>query len=513
MDHVKMFTEEYGPLAVQVSKQTGIAPSVILAQWGMETEYGRKVPGQFNFGNIKDLSGAGTEAVDNKTKTKDRYLNFESPEAFADYYAHLLKRLYPKALNTGTDVEKLAEGLRSGVIGSYAQDENYEKVLKGAHQLTSRFFSDPKELPTVRPPTQAEEIAAEREVAGESPTPTSAAGSTTPSGLLGAAFGAAVSGPLQAAFRPEYAEEPPNLSSLKKQAQILEAEYRKSTPDLQQAQRELQRPVLGQQATAPKSIIELPTTRDIVVPSRSAMDQVLQGTIDPETGTTGRQRQGYNEITSFQKLQREQQEQALREARARGLAPDIGESARLKFGTPGTTPSGLIVKPGVAAVANQMEAQRVAQEQQRQEQFEKMTKAQDKLEKAKLEARAAPSAPARALQNIGVSAAKKSAYNPFGRTAIGALGGYQAETGANALAGMNVQQLVERWAAGDRSPELQQALIEAANAAGRTGAGVAASVPAMGPKTSRLKGAGVLGTLGLGALQAIKALQEPEKAP
>ena len=52
-DHVKMFIEEYSPIAVQVSKQTGIAPSVLLAQWGMESNYGRSPVGHFNFGNLR----------------------------------------------------------------------------------------------------------------------------------------------------------------------------------------------------------------------------------------------------------------------------------------------------------------------------------------------------------------------------------------------------------------------------------------------------------------------------
>jgi len=143
-DHVKMFTEEYSPIAVQVSKQTGIAPSVLLAQWGMESDYGRKPTGHFNFGNIKDLSGTGKEAIDNKTKSKDKYLNFESPEAFGDYYANMMRRLYPKALNSGADIEKYAEGLRGGVKGSYAEDEKYEDKIRGAHQLTTNFYKDPE---------------------------------------------------------------------------------------------------------------------------------------------------------------------------------------------------------------------------------------------------------------------------------------------------------------------------------------------------------------------------------
>jgi len=140
-DHVKMFVEEYSPIAVQVSKQTGIAPSVLLAQWGMETEYGRKVPGHFNFGNIKDTSGGGTTATDNQTNSKDKYINFESPEAFGDYYAHMMRRLYPNALNTGEDISKYAQGLKEGVAGPYAEAENYEDAIRGAHKATSEFYS------------------------------------------------------------------------------------------------------------------------------------------------------------------------------------------------------------------------------------------------------------------------------------------------------------------------------------------------------------------------------------
>jgi hypothetical protein len=145
-DHVKMFTEEYGPVAAQVSKQIGVSPAVLLAQWGMETDYGRKTVGFHNLGNIKDMSGAGTSAVDNKSKTRDNYVNFESPEAFGDYYAHMMRRLYPKALNAGDDISKYAEGLRTGVKGAYAEDEGYEQAIRGAHKLTSNFYAGSEEI-------------------------------------------------------------------------------------------------------------------------------------------------------------------------------------------------------------------------------------------------------------------------------------------------------------------------------------------------------------------------------
>jgi len=154
-DHVKMFVEEYSPIAVQVSKQTGIAPSVLMAQWGMETDYGRKVQGHFNFGNIKDLSGGGKEAKDNQTGSVDKYVNFESPEAFGDYYAHMMRRLYPKALNTGNDITKYAQGLKEGVQGSYAEAENYEEAIRGAHKTTSEFYSDEQPAAAAAPAAPA----------------------------------------------------------------------------------------------------------------------------------------------------------------------------------------------------------------------------------------------------------------------------------------------------------------------------------------------------------------------
>jgi len=160
-DHVKMFAEEYGPIAEQVSKQTGIAPSVLLAQWGMESKYGRSPAGQFNFGNIKDLSGTGKEATDNKTKSVDKYLNFESPEAFGDYYANLMRRLYPKALNTGADITKYTEGLRNGVKGSYFEDPNYEDAIRGAYKVTSNFYSDAGDTTGTKEPSRYESYESE----------------------------------------------------------------------------------------------------------------------------------------------------------------------------------------------------------------------------------------------------------------------------------------------------------------------------------------------------------------
>ena len=80
-------------------------------------------------------------------------------------------------------------------------------------------------------------------------------------------------------------------------------------------------------------------------------------------------------------------------------------------------------------------------------------------------AKNAPGPTGRALQNVGVATSKTNVFNPVGRTAIGALGGYQAATGANELSRIPVAELLRRWAAGDRSPEVLEGLKAATETA------------------------------------------------
>jgi hypothetical protein len=94
------------------------------------------------------------------------------------------------------------------------------------------------------------------------------------------------------------------------------------------------------------------------------------------------------------------------------------------------------------------------------------------------------------------------------RAIMGGLGGFQAASGINELANMNIEDLIKRYQAGERSPELLAAIQQAAGSTAKAGFGAAATVPVIGPKTARIKGAGTLGTLGLGAYQAYKALTE-----
>ena len=126
-------------------------------------------------------------------------------------------------------------------------------------------------------------------------------------------------------------------------------------------------------------------------------------------------------------------------------------------------------------------------------------------------ARAAPSGVGRYLANTGVAVGKTGLLNPVGRTTIGGIGGLQAARGINELANMPIEELVKRYQAGERSPELLAAIQQAAGATAQTGFGAAATMPVFGAKTAKIKGAGALGTLGMGLYEGYKAVTEPNK--
>jgi len=316
-------------------------------------------------------------------------------------------------------------------------------------------------------------------------------------------------------------------------------------------------------------------------PPRTAEAQVFEGTIDPETGTTGRQRQVYSEVTSFQALQRREQERALREARERGLVPDIGESARLQFGAPTGTRSGILLQPQTAEPIKQQEAleqqaaedraaqERLAQAQemerlkqeailakQRQAQAAKVasdierfhqqrvSRAQSAGDTAVMRALEAKNAlpivqqqaqidaqlvidTANIARTQGLQAAQEAlrkaeqaypgffernmrkfesigiASAPTGKFGLGATGRAISGGVLGTYGAMSVNELAQRYQQGDRDPELLKALAAAT-------AATAGVVPALGPKTARLKGAGLMAAVPLMGYDLVKALSEEE---
>lgn len=121
------FAKQYGAAAQRAGAELGVDPKLILGQWGEETGWGKSViPGTNNLGNIKTKTG-GVPAIDNQTKTKDRYAKFASLDDFADHYVNLVKASYPGVVNAGSDVAKFTKGLKG-----YAEDSKYPTKVRAA---------------------------------------------------------------------------------------------------------------------------------------------------------------------------------------------------------------------------------------------------------------------------------------------------------------------------------------------------------------------------------------------
>lgn len=149
-DKAAAFAAQYGPAVSLAAQRIGVDPNLLLAQFGHETGWGQSiVPGTNNLGNIKDLSGKGVGATDNMTGSKDKYMQFATPEAFADHYADLITRKYPGAVGAGSDMQQFAAALKQG---GYAQDPNYVNGLMGAYNTLgsiNRSSSTPMQSPAV----------------------------------------------------------------------------------------------------------------------------------------------------------------------------------------------------------------------------------------------------------------------------------------------------------------------------------------------------------------------------
>jgi hypothetical protein len=348
---------------------------------------------------------------------------------------------------------------------------------------------------------------------------------------------------------------------------ILEDEFRRSQEVLQLAEKQLQDAVAAQKAKvapAPPAVNSMASATPQIItdpnaPVQTSQERILQGKIDPTTGNTGRQNMVFNEVTSWEANERELQQKALKEAQKAGLIPDTGQQVRSQFGKPSGTASGLLVKPEVGEplkqqaeleqriaddkaaqerLAQQNEMDRLKneralaaqQQSQAQSAFNKaqtaktsgIARAQNTMETAEDRARLlaeeldearkagknAPSATGRILQNTGVKVGKGSNIVKGG---LGALGGYEAAKGINTLANLSLADLQKRYDEGDRSPALMAAIAKAAEATTQIGAGTAAAMPAFGPQTAKIKGAGIAGTAALGAMQLWNASKEKAK--
>ena len=131
------FINYYKPLAAAVGAELGVATDVLLAKWGLETGWGKSIiPGTNNLGNIKDPTQKGPRAYDKAEGSNDSYAKYSSLAEFGQSYVDLIKRNFPKAMNTGSDASAFGAGLKDGRIGSYATDANYtNKIVQTASSI------------------------------------------------------------------------------------------------------------------------------------------------------------------------------------------------------------------------------------------------------------------------------------------------------------------------------------------------------------------------------------------
>lgn len=134
MPNVQGFIQQYAPVAADVGQRIGVAPDVLLGQWGLETGWGKSVvPGTNNLGNIK---GPGVAATDNQTGSNDQYRAYSSPQAFGNDFANLISSNYKGAVGTGSDASAYGKALKAG---GYATDGNYANKLSGAVGMVRKF--------------------------------------------------------------------------------------------------------------------------------------------------------------------------------------------------------------------------------------------------------------------------------------------------------------------------------------------------------------------------------------
>jgi len=193
--NINKFVATYGPVAQQVSQEINVDPNVLLGQWGMESRWGQSIPASHNIGGIKDFSGFGKEAKDNKTGSKDKYVEFEDPEVFGMYYVDQIKRNFPGAINTGPDIGAFTRGLQAGKRGSYfgVPQEEYEQAVTSAQNAIPEDQQLPF-TPTAQPAAESREegdmVIADAPPASAAPPPESdKSGASQGERFLGGALG------------------------------------------------------------------------------------------------------------------------------------------------------------------------------------------------------------------------------------------------------------------------------------------------------------------------------------
>jgi hypothetical protein len=322
--NIERFIETYGPVALQVSKEINVDPNVLLSQWGLESRWGQTEMAKkyHNLGGIKDFSGNGFEARDNKTGSKDKYVQFEDPEVFGMYYVDQIKRNFPLAINTGPDVGAFTRGLASGKNGSYfgVPVQEYESSLASAQASIPESkilpFEAGQSAPAPAASAGATETDAQRDARMQADME---AQERRQAQLLGGGVGLGITGTKAAGAGAG--------AALQGAANRVGQGFR-----------------AGMQGGVPQPTVAPPVQGGLgaLDPNANQATRILQGTTGDE-GTTGRARQqGYNEQTSQQAAQRKETERLLAQLRQTGAVADDAPAFFSKQPGMTSTPSGVL---------------------------------------------------------------------------------------------------------------------------------------------------------------------------
>lgn len=340
--NVESFVEKYTPVAQQVGKEIGVDPNVLLSQWALETGWGKNIiPGTNNLGNIKDFSGYGKEATDSHTKSKDKYIKFEDPEVFGMYYADMIKRQFPDAVNTGTDIGAFTRGLTTGKSGSYFEikPDDYAQRMANLHNMIPGADQLPAPGAVSNTTATGGETDEDRERRIQAAMD---AQERRQSEIYGAAVGAGMSATRAAGSGAG--------AALQSAAQRVGQGFRtgmqggipEAAPGVSARVPGAPAPVSGAAPQGGLSIMRHPAAGPLsnLTPNDAQSARILQGTTD-SSGTTGRARMGFNETTAQQAAARKDIAPTISKLQQMGLVSQDAPTFFSKQPGMTSTPSGV----------------------------------------------------------------------------------------------------------------------------------------------------------------------------
>jgi flagellum-specific peptidoglycan hydrolase FlgJ len=150
------FTDAMMPYAQKAATELKVSPEAIIAQWGLETGFGRAgaIQGQFNYGNIQGTYRESEPGLDSGRARN--FIKYNSMDDFVDDYIKQLKN--PRYAKQGIGQEQLGdrEFFTALKKGGYAEDPNYVNTLTAlAEKQRGIKPGAPGQVPTYEKPATA----------------------------------------------------------------------------------------------------------------------------------------------------------------------------------------------------------------------------------------------------------------------------------------------------------------------------------------------------------------------